>query len=808
MRLSLTFATMIALCASTTASAQERPTATSAPRIDRVRAGFRAYDGDEAGRFKVGLWTPVYVDVTAGSEGLAADLEFESADSEGVGTFYRVPIALKPREKRTFIGYTKAGNFETASKIGVTLNWGGTTIAGPAQLGGPLDNLGAHLYLSLGARLPDFTDALVSLAQGPNTPVQEGAGRATGPRHAVFETAVDHLPDHWFGYQSADLLILTTDSKEFLTELGRDANRPRLEAIARWTAHGGRLVVPVNHANQVALAAVLRSSAWQPHVPIVPPSDPGDTNASALKRLTSLELWTNTPKPFPAPGERPVAIAKLSPGEVAPGLWDVQAKTDDGRPLIARMPYGRGSITYLAFSLGEPPFTRWDGRVEFLKQLVDRFAPIVSASDRNHGPGGSWRDGSGQADVTTNLQRTLDNFDVDVIPFGYVALLIIVFILIVGPLDYFLLRHVFGRLEWTWITFPVIVLAVSGVAFYTANALKGHELKVNKIDLVDFDMRTVLDAGERTKWATAHGQTFFTILSPRIGNYTIGVESNPEFWGARGGEEPALVSWLGRPDYDGPSAMGRSASQGFFRRPYEYAPDAQGLVGVPIPIWTSKSFCASWQTDLMKPPFEVDLVYHTREFEGRNVRVTGTIKNNLPVDLEDVWIIFGGHCYPLASGLPAGAKRAKIALELQAQKDIGIWTNNIEALPTAPRTSGFRGAQGPYNPTVFVRHAMFFQKNDPNGLAPNHSLRYLDLSWRLDRDPGQGDIGLREAILYAHVPFQRGQADTIASGTAPLPTNLWLGALPKFGQKRPALDGTLAQDTYIRALLPVRFSAN
>ncbi len=37
--------------------------------------------------------------------------------------------------------------------------------------------------------------------------------------------------------------------------------------------------------------------------------------------------------------------------------------------------------------------------------------------------------------------------------------------------------------------------------------------------------------------------------------------------------------------------MGRSGSQGFFRRPYAYAPDAQGVVGVPIPIWTSKSFC-------------------------------------------------------------------------------------------------------------------------------------------------------------------------------------------------------------------------
>jgi hypothetical protein len=129
-------------------------------------------------------------------------------------------------------------------------------------------------------------------------------------------------------------------------------------------------------------------------------------------------------------------------------------------------------------------------------------------------------------------------------------------------------------------------------------------------------------------------------------------------------------------------------------------------------------------------------------------------------------------------------------------------------MPSASRNVDFRSVQGAYNPTALIRQAMFFQKNDPNGAAPNHSLRFLDLSWRLDKDPGQGDIGLREAILYAHVPFQRGQADALTNGAKPLPTNLWLGDLPEPGKTRPSLAGTLAQDTYIRVLLPVRLSPN
>src|SRR5947209_17131835 len=78
-------------------------------RIDQVRVGFRAYNaGDGAGQFKVGMWAPVYVDVTAGPKGMPAKnpppyLEFECTDSEGVGTSYRVPVSLDANETRTFI---------------------------------------------------------------------------------------------------------------------------------------------------------------------------------------------------------------------------------------------------------------------------------------------------------------------------------------------------------------------------------------------------------------------------------------------------------------------------------------------------------------------------------------------------------------------------------------------------------------------------------------------------------------------------------------------------------------------------------
>src|SRR5947209_19035468 len=102
---------------------------------------------------------------------------------------------------------------------------------------------------------------------------------------------------------------------------------------------------------------------------------------------------------------------------------------------------------YLEFALDEAPFTRWDGRVEFIKALIEEYAPAV----KNRGLPNQFGGRGDQADIATDLQRQLDNFDISVVPFGYVALFIILYILVVGPLDYFVLKHVFHKLEWTWI---------------------------------------------------------------------------------------------------------------------------------------------------------------------------------------------------------------------------------------------------------------------------------------------------------------------------------------------------------------------
>src|SRR5262249_22626111 len=135
-------------------------------------------------------------------------------------------------------------------------------------------------------------------------------------------------------------------------------------------------------------------------------------------------------------------------------------------------------------------------------------------------------------ELATDLQKGLEQFgsEVTTISFGWVALFIILYIVLVGPLDYFVLKKVFRRLELTWLTFPAVVLTVSVGAYLIAYACKGDDVRVRKIDLVEIDLHD----------NRAYGRTWFTLFSPRIQYYTVGLQ--PAY------PEDDATGWFPAPD--------------------------------------------------------------------------------------------------------------------------------------------------------------------------------------------------------------------------------------------------------------------
>jgi hypothetical protein len=737
--------------------------------IEQVQVGFGP--SEPLAKFKAGFWTPVYVDLRAGSEREVpggGKLIVESVDGDDVRGRYTVALPrMDPDDRLTVQTYTRAASSKT--EITVTAILDGRVVATNQKDCVPLD-LGQHLYLTLGSRqanaiVPALNPKEKQRPGTPDTADDEDFNR--GDRKVTSLDDIRMLPNRWFGYDPVDLVVLTTGNRDgFLTALLNE-REGRKEALAEWVRRGGRLVVSVG-VNQDMVAKVDVLAAMLP-VAI--------TGNLQLPHLHRIETWARAqsgsplqharPRADPNAPVPPIDVAKL---ETKPGreVEDLVPEKD-APPLIVQGAYGLGSITVVAFDLDKPPFKGWRGEPDFWKKLIERTAPVfqpTSMTGRGNLPGSS----AETPDVASQLETKLEEFeDVPVISFGWVALFILIYILVVGPLDYLFLKKVVKRLELTWITFPTVVITISVAAYFTAYWLKGNDQKINKVDLLDIDLQT----------QQVCGQSWFTIFSPRIQHYTVGLEPVEPGWApAPGPGRPGasvLLTWMGRPDM-GPGGVYRGQSQGLFRRAYDYTPEATGLVGVPIQVWSTKSFAATWQANLdpAAPLVTSDL---GRVSNLSNDKLTGTITSRLPVRLEDVALYYKPYkkWYSLEGGLLPNVPQRVDAIQGQSS---GQKTH--EWVPTGQRT------------TPIIKRLMFF--SDQGNLRDSALFR-LDQTWRLEYK--------NEVIVFGRVARQEGLAEDITTNAAS-PTRLWLGALPAPGTARPALNGTLSQESFVRIIIPLK----
>ena len=791
------------------AAAAEQPRhPTLTPRqegLSPVRVGFPT---GAAGlhQFKTGCWTPVSVDLAYEDQndkprpvGRAdGDLVVESPDSDEMLCRYAVPWpSLQPGEKATVLLYTRPGKEGGDITVSVRDAAGRVLQTAKAARDGQRElPPSAQFYLLAGMPVPEpLKKATQALAQ-----TRSGQRDATSTLGTV--TAVEELPDEWFGYAAVDGLILTTGNADFLKGLlGSNAKRKALE---EWVRRGGRLVLSTG-ANQQLVRELLTK------VPLLKATLQGGERTN----LPEVSDWT--PDPTPLQG---VPIAVLKPFERGANV-DVLLQGAKARPLIVQAPCGIGRVVLVAFDLDGERFTGWGGQEKFWTKLLRELEPraIQNPASQN-------------TELVSQVVDSLESFGdrVPVVYFGWVALFILVYILVVGPLDYFFLKKVVKRLELTWVTFPAIVLAVSLAAYFTAVRIKGSDLLVNKIDVIDILAEAGLGdrGGPEAKAAEAYGTTWFTLFSPRIQHYTLGVEPASPGWVTEGGplDYSVALSDLGKPEslYGGTS---RSGSLGLFRKDYEYArtdvhlerggpelPPTAGLLRATIPVWAAKTFTASWRAPRgagqPAPLFRSRLQAKPEAEAQRSVLpLTGYVKSELPAELKDAALFYQGSWYSLGN-LPPGATR-----ELNPAKlpDGGVskhrddwfhnpwWDTDRPVGVAEPRAGG-----SPASPARRYLKTLLFHRDDRSpamaGLR-NSTVRHLDQTWRLGRQLRvERQERQEEAVLVGRLAPKEGEASEIdKAGLSP--TRLWLGRLPGDPRGWDPPDGTFTQETFVRVYLPV-----
>ncbi len=572
----------------------DESTGNGSPTISQVRLGFD-------GHFKVGHWIPIWVDLVGGSQDVTGQLELVAPDGDGFQSVFIQDVDERlhapAKEKVTALRYVKLGRRQggltVRLRVGERIACERTFAAG--DLPASTSATGAVL-LNYGGDI-GATEAILQRRRN-------AAGQAE-LKSAVVKRAAD-LPDRWYGYESIDTFVVATSQLSLIAELTAD----QIEAIRLWVQQGGRLIFCVGQNGSELLAP------GKPLAALLP--GPFDL-VHNLRRTSDLESYANA-RQNPLDKLDGADRLMFSSLKSARGIVDSQESNVPGGqgPTIVRYPFGFGQITFVALDLDVAPISRWAGRPRLAASL------LFGKAERQD-----------SADLTGQLRGAIDRFSgVTLVSFTIVAMLTVIYILLIGPGDFFLLKKLLPRMEWTWVTFPTMVVAFCVMAYGLVQVCKGHRVKINQVELIDVDAATSAVRG--TMWAD--------VYSPQSDEYDLSYR-------AAGGldvnTEGSLLSWQGLPG-DGLGGMNNRTTTELFRQSYSVSgratPAGQhetNVNGVPIQVAATKNLGARWWGRLNEPVDSKLFVFRA------NDRLYGEFTNPFDVELTGCIISYGKFSYLL-----------------------------------------------------------------------------------------------------------------------------------------------------------------
>jgi len=452
------------------------------------------------------------------------------------------------------------------------------------------------------------------------------AGRPEFPRTSanandrapkVVRLTSELLPDNPIAMEGMQALYL---SSERAVEL----KGPQITALITWVYQGGHLLVGVEQAADLAGAPWLRRLS-----PIEL------TGSAQLKLNGAFNQWIRSSSSDPEPRIRRSGGRRNALGPEGDSAFSGPAPSaDDGAfdlaemvfatgklaagaesllavgsvPAVASMTRGRGSVTLLTFSPDREPFRSWSNRAWFWSRLAGLpnalFAPNAEHVFASLGSDGIFG-------------AMLDSRQVRKLPVEWLLLLLVVYLVVIGPLDQYWLKKI-NKQMWTWVTFPAYVAFFSVLIYFIAAKLRAGDMEFNELHVVD-----AVPHGEKSD---LRGRSFASLYSPVNAQYPVSA-TNHGFASVRG-------------EFHGGWGGGADSSR--------LTLDQKGngsMAELFVPVWTSQLFVHEW---LLQGESAV-----TIHFAGTVNSKVATLRNHLNRDLAHVHVAYRGRLYTVGA-VPAG----------------------------------------------------------------------------------------------------------------------------------------------------------
>ncbi|MDB6027995.1 MAG: hypothetical protein JWM68_4218 [Verrucomicrobiales bacterium] len=556
-----------------------------------------------------GNWFPITCEVQNDGPSFNGIIEVSAG---GGGQARRVPLELTTgATKRVIIPSFSSSRYSTWTAR--LLNERGKPISE--------QNIGRENVKNIAWGTPLVASLSRSVGGAPILPIPKNKNQPE-QNPIVTRMQATFFPDNPIALEGLGTLYLNS-------EVALDLKMPQVQALLAWIDGGGHLVLGVEQAGDVnatpwlkgLLPCELNSTAE-----VKPGQDFSD-----LLRQTVKDASTSQETTIVKSSKKNTAKAKTSvsdssnPSIVADPTFDaatlpiVTATAREGEillsvdshPLIIQTPRGRGRVTVLAFSPEREPFLSWKNRGAFWAQIAQIPGRFFESTDYNNYNAGT---------VDGILGAMVDSKQVRKLPLAWLLLLLLVYLVIIGPFDRWWLKKI-NRQMLTWITFPTYVLCFSALIYFIGFKLRAGDSEWNEIHVVD-----VLPQGEKS---VLRGRTFASIYSPSNARYNIA--SDQPFATFRG--EYSANNY----------GNGQENSQAdVIQRGNSFAAE------VSVPVWTSQLYISDWLQSGEDP-----VVLET-SVTGTNLQVT--VQNKLDRALKSINLIFDGRVYSIGD-VPSGQKK-------------------------------------------------------------------------------------------------------------------------------------------------------
>ena len=375
------------------------------------------------------------------------------------------------------------------------------------------------------------------------------------------------LPENTLGFAMANVIVIDEIAIA-------DLSQKQQESLLNWVQNGGTLILGA--ADQVNATGGI----FKDYLPLALSQQMTSVSADSLSKLSGGRTFT-----------QPISIYGATENK-----GSIPVLTDNNKILASKKKVDSGEIIQTAFSLGDQPLASMDGYPALVSKLIN----IQKISQQ-----GMMINGESPLDQVSydlrNINELFPSFEVSV---SYMLIVIILYILVIGPILYFILKKIDKR-EHAWWIIPAIsiVLSIALFIFGAKDRIGQPQIQQSAFYKVNED-------------SSLNGYYVGSILTNRSGDFVVNADKNTSAVALRNSNSfPGTMENLHEVSYIKENANGST------------------LTLRDLSYWSVQSFAGkSAPQNIGKMDIDITL---------KNEKLSGTIKNNFPFALKDVTLISG-----------------------------------------------------------------------------------------------------------------------------------------------------------------------